>query len=59
MTTSLQQSVPRSFIIFLAKSDRADIIAINTINIKLDFLPHWQKNSLHQALHRPQFIYIL
>lgn len=60
MTTSLHQSVPRAFVIFPAKSDRADIIAINTIILKLDFLPHWQKkNYLHQILHRPQLIYIL
>lgn len=46
MTTSLHQSVPRAFVIFPAKSDRADIIAINTIILKLDFLPHWQKKKL-------------
>lgn len=45
MTTCLQQGVPRAFIIFLAKSDKAHVIAINTVNIKLDFRQHWQKLS--------------
>lgn len=52
MTTSLHQSVPRAFVIFPAKSDRADIIAINTIILKLDFLPHWQKKK---KLSSPNF----
>lgn len=59
MTTSLQQSDPRAFIIFLAKSDRADVIAINSITIRLDFQQRWQKIIFTKFLHKPQFIDIL
>ena len=58
MTTSLHQSVPRAFVIFPAKSDRADIIAINTIILKLDFLPHWQKKIIFTKFYTDHNLFI-
>lgn len=46
MTTSLQQSISGAFIMFLVKLDRANVISINTINIKLEFQQHWLRLHL-------------